>query len=150
MVVHSPRKNILGPGFTHPLLSHLFVNMVNKRLKNRTTGFQNVDYLVFSSDVWMYWPEEKIPDKTGCFQEVNFNFAYITPNCQMNKSCVRIYLPFGKHMVIQSPAPQKMIKYTILWAWLRAFIFSQVKEMERETDTFFKRKCELGGNISVT
>ena len=68
----------------------------------------------------------------------------------MNKSCVRIYLPFGKHMVIQSPAPQKMIKYTILWAWLRAFIFSQVKEMERETDTFFKRKCELGGNISVT
>lgn len=75
---------------------------------------------------------------------MNFNFGSITAGYQRNKSCVRIHLLFGKQAVAQSPAPWKMIKAQNPLGLAHGFFFliSQVKEMEREADTFPKRKCE--------
>ena len=117
--------------------------IVNKRPRTGPQGFKVWVIGFFSPGVRIYWPEGKIPDKTRCFHGVSFNFAYITPSYQMNKSCGRIYSPFGKCSVTQWPAPWKRTKGTILWAWLKAFIFFTTEGDGERNRYFLKKKKKM-------
>lgn len=51
-------------------------------------------------------------------------------------------------MVTQSPVPRKMIKYTeTLQDWLKAFVFSHVKEMEKKQLLSKKENVSLDRKI---